>query len=87
MYVPVLPGLAVELQRRGVPIAPALRAEYLNRNITPANFKASVKELEKTMTTYGQQAAALIESAFDFNDTREGPTYWKELCSKLKVVL
>lgn len=87
MYVTILPGLAVELQRRGVPIAPSLRAEYLNRNVTPANFKAVVKGLENTTTTYGQQAAAIIEGAFDFNDTREGPTYWAELCSKLKVVL
>lgn len=87
MYATVLPGLAVELQRRGVPVAAALRAEYLNRNLTPANFKAGVKELEKTTTTYGQQAAAMIEGAFDFNDTREGPTYWTELCSKLKIVL
>ena len=42
---------------------------------------------QKTTTTYGQQAAAMIEGAFDFNDTREGPTYWTELCSKLKIVL
>lgn len=81
MYVAILPGFAVWLQRRGVPLHSALRAEYLNRNVTA---EVANKLADNDKLTFAQQAATALKASFDWTDTREGATFWGELTVKLE---
>jgi len=81
MYKAVLPGFSVWLQRRGVPLHSAMRAEYLNRNV---NAKVANTLADDTTKTFSQQAATALKAAFDWTDTREGSTFWGELTVKLE---
>lgn len=82
MYKATMPGFAVWLMRRGVPTGAAHRAAYLNRNITEKQADQLGADNGKT---FSQQAAHALALSFDFRDTREGESYWIELCNKLKV--
>lgn len=81
MHIPVLEGFSVWLQRRGVPLHSAMRAEYLNRNVTA---EVANRLADNDNKSYRQQAATALMAAFDWTDTREGSTFWAELTEKLE---
>lgn len=82
MYVVHNHDLQTFLQRRGVPVHAAIRATYLNRNV---GHKEAKTIAEDTSLTYSQQAAKVLQSAFDWTDTREGREYWADLFLKLNA--
>lgn len=78
----IFPDFDKWLQRRGVPVRAALRAKYLNRNVT----EKQAKELgADDSISYGKQAALALHAGFDYRDTSEGREYWLELERKLET--
>lgn len=73
MYAPTFNGFAAWLVRRGVRNTVAMRAEYLNRNVT---VDMAAELAADSSMTYSQQAATALHVAFDYRDTREGREFW-----------